>query len=63
MEWLGVLWLAGIVWSTALAAFMPQTVWWVGLVSGVLLGPFGVALVGLDIATYQPGTRGNVSRP
>lgn len=57
MEWVIGVWIGGIVWSTLLAAYARQSVWWVGTVSGVLLGPFGLALVGLDIATYQPGTR------
>ena len=55
MEWGTALlvWLASIALWSLLAALLPKTRWWVGTISGVTLGPLGVALVAVDVATYR----------
>lgn len=50
-----LIWLASIALAVAWASTSHKSKWWVGLIGGIALGPLGVALVWLDVATYRPG--------
>ena len=54
--WFLSAWLGSIALGTALAAVLPRTAWWVGTVSTALLGPLGLVLVAVDVATYRERT-------
>ena len=55
MTWgtLTLLWLLSIPVATLFAASLRRSVWWVGLLLGVILGPLGIPAAWLDSLTNR----------
>ena len=55
MTWgtVALVWLVSIPVVTLFAASLRRSVWWVGLLLGVILGPLGILAVWLDSLTNR----------
>ena len=51
-----LVWLSSVALGALLAAALPRTRWWVGAISCAALGPLGLTLIALDVATYREVT-------
>lgn len=55
MTW-ALVWVSSVAIGAFIGAVLPRTHWWVGAVSCAILGPLGLALIAIDVATYRERT-------
>ena len=61
MTWgtVALVWLVSIPVVTLFAASLRRSVWWVGLILGVIFGPLGILAVWLDSLTNRSPVSGS----